>query len=170
MPDLSAPTRVSVGRLLADSLPPETYARAFLAEFGADVGKPVVFDDVKGEPLVISEHLFQDGAGNWKADKDGRGPYMPLLADAAKYPDEIWLRWEESRDNPGAWLLKRRYIKTFEISGDGESNIQYGLTVFEIGKDGWSGSSAMVANAERGIESRRRYIEKQRAGFLLYTK
>ena len=93
---------------------------------------------------------------------------MRLLADAVKNPDEIWLRWEASRDHPGTWLLKRRYIKSWEIS-DGQGT-HYGLSVFEFGKDGWSGSSAMMANIERNEGARRRYIERQRDGFLLYVK
>lgn len=168
LPDLPAPTVVPATRLLAAGLPPEDYARAFLTEFGADVGRGVVFKDVTKAPLAIDEALFKDGAGNWKADKNGRGPYLRLLADTLKEPDEIWLRWEESRDNPGQWLLKRRYIRGFEITG--ENGPQYGLSVFEYGKDGWSGSTAMVAQPSRGPAARRRYIERQRDGFLLHQK
>lgn len=170
LPGLPTATPVQASRLLPVGLPPQDYAQAFLAEFGGASGKTVVFEDVKAGALVIDESLFKDGAGNWKADKDERGPYMRLLADAAKDPHEIWLRWEESRDKPGAWLLKRRYIKTFEIDYGNGTDTQYGLTVFEVGKDGWTGSSAMVANAARNPDARRRYIEKQRDGFLLYRK
>lgn len=168
LPDLPVPAVVPASHLLAAGQPPETYARAFLAAFGAAVGRSVVFKDVTGAGLVIDEALFKDGAGNWKADKDGRGPFMNLLADAVKEPDEVWLRWEESRDQPGTWRLKRRYIKSWKI--DGPAGVQHGLSVFEFGKDGWAGSSAMMANAARGPEARRRYIEKQRDGFLLYQK
>lgn len=168
LPDLPAPARVSPARLLADDLPPEQYAKAFLAEFGADVGQPVTFRDATGSALAIGEALFQDGAGNWKAAKDGRGPYMRLLADAVKSPDEIWMRWEASRERPGQWLLKRRYIRSFEVTGiDGP---QYGLSVFEWGRDGWTGSTAMLSQADRAPAARRRYIERQRDGFLAYRK
>ena len=154
LPDLPKPTPVPASSLLADNLSPETYARAFLNVFGADVGKPVVFNDVKGEPLVINEALFQDGFGNWKADKNGRGPYMTILADAVQFPDEIWLRWEESRDKPGIWLLKRRYIKSFEVVGDDGVNTQFGLAIFEQAEDGWSGSSVMVPQPDRSDAAR----------------
>ena len=170
LPDLPAPARVPAARLLPDGLPPEDYARAFLAEFGAAVGRPVVFQDAKDGALVIDEALFKDGAGNWKADKNGRGRYMRLLADAIKTPDEIWLRWEESRDEPGHWLLKRRYLKSFEIDDGAGVDPQYGLAVFEHGKDGWSGSTVMVAQPDRGAAARKRYLERQRDGFLLYRK
>jgi hypothetical protein len=168
LPSPLVPTRVEARRLLATGLPPEDYARAFLAEFGAEPGKPVVFRDVKKAALVIDEGLFQDAAGAWKADKNGRGPYMLMLADAIKSPDEIWLRWEESRDHPGSWLLKRRYIRRFEVVGG--TGPHYGLSVFEFGKDGWTGSTAMMAQPERNEAARWRYMEKQRDGFLLFRK
>lgn len=168
LPGLPAPARVPASRLLPDGLSPEDYARAFLAEFGADVGRPVAFADPAGDTLAISEVLFQDGLGNWKAAKDGRGPYMPLLADALKSPDEIWLRWEVSRDEPGRYLLKRRYLKSWEIDTAAGGDPQYGLSVFEWGKNGWSGSTAMMAKPDRTEAARRRYIEQQRDGFLLW--
>ncbi|MBK7768851.1 MAG: hypothetical protein IPI44_24160 [Sulfuritalea sp.] len=107
LPDLPASTRVPASRLLPDGLPPEDYSRAFLAEFGAAPGKPVVFKDVKDGALVIDEALFQDGAGNWKADQDGWGPYSVFWPSAIQNPDEIGC-WEPSRVNPGTQLLKRR--------------------------------------------------------------
>ncbi len=59
-------------------------------------------------------------------------------------------------------------VKSWEITGP--EGVQHGLSVFEFGKDGWTGSSAMIANADRGPVARRRYIEKQRDGLLLYQK
>lgn len=168
LPSLPKPSVVPASVMLPPDLQPVDYARAFLGKFGADVGRGVVFKDVAGASLAIDEALFQDGAGRWKADKDGRGPFMNLLADAVKEPDEIWLRWEESFDRPGTWLLKRRYIKSFII--DGNDGTQYGLSVFEHGKDGWSGSTAMMVKPDRTDTARLRYIERQRDGFLLYQK
>ncbi|MDB5802276.1 MAG: phage putative head morphosis protein family [Rhodocyclales bacterium] len=168
LPDLPRPTLASPARLLAPGLPPQDYAAAFLGEFGLKPGESKVFKDAAGGALAISDDLFKTGAGEWKADKDGRGPYMRLLADAVMEPDEIWLRWEQSRNTPGAWLLRRRYIKSWEIAGS--NGAQYGLSVFEFGKDGWTGATAMMANSERGVDARRRYIEKQRDGFLLFRK
>lgn len=167
LPDLPAPTVVPATRLLSAGLPPEDYARAFLAEFGADVGRGVVFKDVTGAPLAIDEALFQDGRGNWKADKRGRGVYMGLLADTIKTPAEIWLRWEESRATPGAWLLKRRYLQTFEMEEEGD--LIYGIGAFEWGKDGWTGST--IFRADANTEAKRlAYLNAQRDGFLLYTR
>lgn len=170
LPDLPPPARVPAGRLLPAGLPPEDYARAFLAEFGAEPGRPVLFKDAKDGALVVDEALFKDAAGSWKADRDNRGPYMRLLAAAVKEPDEIWLRWEASRDKPGHWLLKRRYLKSFEVDDGTGVDRQYGLSVFESGEDGWTGSTAMMAKPDRSDAARRRYIEQQRDGFLLYRK
>lgn len=168
LPDLPTPTVVPAAKLLANDLPPEQYAAAFLHAFGMKLGEAQVFEDVTGAPLAISDALFKDGAGNWKAAKDGRGPFMPLLADAVREPDEVWLRWEESRDQPGAWLLKRRYIKSWQV--EGQDGAQYGLSVFEFGQDGWRGSTAMLSQADRGEAARRRYIERQRDGHLAYAR
>ncbi len=168
LPELPVPTRVPAANLLPAGQTPQAYAQAFLQEFGLKLGESKVFEDAARGPLVVSDDLFKAGDGTWKADKDGRGPYMPLLAQAVKTPDEIWLRWEERRDEPGKWLLKRRYIKSWEV--DGQDGPQYGLSVFELGQDGWSASTAMMSNADRGESARRRYIERQRDGFLLYRK
>jgi SPP1 gp7 family putative phage head morphogenesis protein len=168
LPGLPTPEKYAAADLLPANATPEEYAAAFLDEFGATPGKPVVFKDKAGDPLTIDESLFQDKDGNWKADKHDRGRFMKLLAHAVKNPDEIWLRWEESRDQPGKWLLKRRYIKSLEI--ESQDGLQFGLSVFELGQDGWSGSTAMMAQPDRSEASRKRYIEKQRDGFLLYRK
>lgn len=168
LPQLPTPATVPASSLLPGNLSPQQYASAFLKEFGLEPGGVKVFEDAAHAPLVISDDLFKAGDGSWKADKDGRGPYMGLLAQAIQSPDEIWLRWEQSRDESGKWLLKRRYIKSWQI--DGQDGPQYGLSVFEFGQDGWSASTAMMSNADRGEAARRRYIEKQRDGFLAYRK
>lgn len=164
LPDLPKPVRLSGKRLLEQGLTPEQYAKAFLAEFNADIGNAVIYEDAAGDPVVISEDLFKDGAGKWKSDKYGRGIWMRLLAEAIKSPDEIWLRWEESRNKPGMWLLKRRYLKTYEMDDAAKS---YGIAAFEYGADGWTGSSVFHTDA-KDETTRRAYVEKQRDGFLRY--
>ncbi|WP_244314937.1 PBECR2 nuclease fold domain-containing protein [Paraburkholderia unamae] len=168
LPELPVPTHVPASSLLPGDLGPEQYAHAFLHEFGVRYGQTKVYEDATHARLAISDDLFKAGDGSWKADKDGRGPYMALLARAVQAPDEIWLRWEQSRSQPDKWLLKRRYIKSWLV--DGQHGPQYGLSVFEFGQDGWAASTAMMSNADRGPDARRRYIEKQRDGFLAYRK
>lgn len=170
LPDLPEPTPVPATRLLPDNLTPEAYADAFLAEFGASIDRATVFHDVTGDVLPVSRDLFTDSAGKFKSTKGERGPYMRLLAESIREPDEIWLRWEESRDRPGVWLLKRRYIKSFSLNEG--ADVHYGLSVFEYGQDGWTGSTTMMAQPDRSVGARKRYIEKQRDpdGYVLYRK
>ena len=138
---------------------------AFLEEFGADIGRPVIFKDVTDEPLTIDEALFLDKTDKTlKSDKQGRGKYMKLLALSVKEADEIWLRWE-TEFSTGKQVLKRRYIKLFENT-DGS----HCLTVFEKGKNGWSGSTTFPAYADRGEEARKMYVNQYRDGFLAYKK
>lgn len=150
--------------LLPPGLTDQEYAAAFLARFGATVDSPAIYRDVLDEPLVMGKELFQDGRGEWKANKQGRGRYLLLLAEAITDPDEIWLHWEEMRANPGRWLLRRRYIKAFDL-GDA----QFGLAMFEWGRYGWRGAT-IFAPTQATDDARRAYIEKQRAGELIYQR
>lgn len=170
LPEILPPVALPASRLLPDDLPPQSYVQAFLREFDADIDHPAVFTDVTGAPLAVSADLFRDGAGQWKSTKNGRGPFMSLLAESIKAPDEVWLRWEESRDNPGSWLLKRRYLQSFMLDDGSGASTQAGLSVFELGTDGWSGSTTMMVKPDRSEAARRRYLEMQRDGFLLYRR
>lgn len=162
LPDLPMPVASVARPLLPEGLLPEQYAKAFLQSFGADVGKPVTYKDVTGESLLINEWLFQDSAGRWKADKTNRGRYMELLAQAVMDPDEIWLAWLEYG---GQHVLRRRYIKALE-SPEGD----WGLAVFEEGKDGWTGSTVFPPKIGKSAQAKRDYIDAQRGSFLRWRK
>ncbi|WP_374355543.1 PBECR2 nuclease fold domain-containing protein [Chitinimonas sp.] len=168
LPDLPAPTVVPASALLPDGLPRQDYVSAFLSEFGTSIGRPVTFFDVKGEPLMINEALFQKADGSWKSDKNGRGAWLPLLAHAIKEPDEIWLAWQQVKSQP--WVLRRRYIKLFEVAG---SNTP-GLAVFEEGGGGWSGITVFQIDdatvKQLGFASAQDYIDRQRGTYLLYQR
>ena len=161
--------RATVLQVLTETLPEglsdTEYARAFLSEFGADIGKPVVYTDVVGEPLVIDEGLFLNKKTmKFKANKLGRGIYMRLLAKALKDPDEIWIHWENERTT-GKPVLKRRYIKIYETK-DGS----HCLTVFDKDEDKWTGQTTFSPRAEDTQTGRDKYIQKYRDGFLTYKK
>lgn len=135
----------------------EAVAQRFLSEFGAGLGKPKVFNDKTGEPLVISDDLFKAADGSWKANKNNRAKYLPLLAATLKDPDEIWHVWEELRD--GRKVLRRRYLSRFAVDGQQRA----ALVAFETGKDGWSGVTTFQSRDEK-------YGDKQRRGSLLYRR
>ncbi|MCB6182323.1 minor capsid protein [Leeia sp. TBRC 13508] len=164
LPKMVPPTPLPEKAILPTGLPHEDYIKAFLSEFNASLEQPSVFKDVAEERLLISADLFRDGKGQWKVTKNGRERYLAALAKTIKSPDEIWMRWEESRSQPGKWLLKRRYLKAWLTDQD-----IFGIGVFEFGEDGWSGSTVFHTDATTA-EARVAYIEKQRDGTLMYRR
>jgi hypothetical protein len=155
--------------------PPEKAVADFLDVFGATMERGAVFVDASGAPVSITRALFIKGrnkaTGDFKwaeqAEKTERLRYINLLAMTLAEPDEIWWTWEASRDDPGRWLLKRRYLKSFEM--DTPDGKQYGIGAFEWGRDGWSGSTAFMAQMS-GEKRREKYFDKQRKGRLVYKK
>ena len=163
-PPLPTPTKVSTDDVLAKGLTEEAYAQAFLSEFGATLDNGVVFKDVTGTALPINQALFIDKrTGDLKADKQGRGVFLKQLAQTVKNPDEVWLNWQEVN---GEYLLKRRYIKAYEYLQDGK--VMFGLGVFELGQDGWTGSTVFPSKLDRSYASQLKYINEQREGLMLY--
>lgn len=151
-----APRSVNPERVLPDTLSSEEYASAFLKEFGGDIGKPVVFTDVTGEPVVISEDLFKTRSGAWKITKRGRGRYLLLLADSIKEPDEIMWSW--GQDNQGQPQLYRSYMSRHL----NEKEVP-GFTLFAISKIGWSGLTSFTADDFK-------YLDRQRVGAIVYRR
>ncbi len=165
LPALPKPSKLPKNVLLQEGLTEKEYAKAFLKEFGADIGKSVVYEDVTGEPLVIDEGLFTvKKTGAIKVNKNNRGVYMRLLAEAIKDPDEIWLRWEKERTTEKI-VLKRRYIKIFE-----DTEGSHTLSVFEKGKDSWTGSTTFPVKTGKTQKAKEDYINNFRDGFLAYKK
>lgn len=140
---LPDPRPVSADMLLPKGLAPEDYVDAFLEEFGATREEPAVVQDVIGERLVVGKELFQDTRGNWKVIKRGREQFLPLLAQALRDPDEIWVRLEWQYGLQKA-VVRRRYVARFAVDGQ-ESPA---LLVFERGDDGWSGVTAFQGAAQ----------------------
>lgn len=164
LPPLPEASPMPENSVLPEGLSEEEYARAFLSEFGADIGKSVVYTDVVKEPLVIDEGLFIDKkSGKYKLNKDKRKKYMKLLAASIKDPDEIWMIWAKTQ--AGKYILKRRYIKIYEAE-----NGSHCLTVFDKDEDKWTGQTTFSPRAEDPKTSRDKYIQKYRDGFLAYKK
>lgn len=169
-PSMPKPTIVPAGLRLEEGLPPENYVSQFLAQFGADRGKPALFQDATGTPLVIGEELFQNGKGQWKWDVSKKGKKQDRLQDVLFLamtlldPDEIWYVWQPYKREQ-SWGLKRKYIKVFEVEGTGE----FGFAAFEWTKYGWSGSTTFMPD-QATVEARERYINSGRVGKLVYKK
>lgn len=159
LPPMPAPTPVPQPRVMAVGLPSEDYARAFLGEFGLDIGQESYLRDRSGGIVTISQSLFEarDIEGQilgLKADKGGRGQYALLIADAIRAPDEIWVDWAQVRSGI---VLRRAYLKRFELPGKNVIFVR-----FEWTKHGWT--------AVTGFESREHYAEQYRAGALVYAR
>lgn len=150
MPPIRAVDR---GRLLPEGLEPEAYAQAFLEEFGATLERPAIFRDVTGTRLVISTDLF-GGPAALKADKNRRGPWMRLLADALHDPDEVWVDWARKDGKP---VLRRRYVRRHGLPG-----LSNALTVFSWTSEGWRGTTTYPPGKQQ--------VENERHGALLYRR
>lgn len=170
------PTSVPAKLILPKSTPPEEAVKDFLEVFGADLQTGATFIDATGQRLSITKALFLDGEDKFKwldnPQKIDRIRYINLTAMTIVEPDEIWWRWEEDRawsdehpTEPKRWRLKRRYLRSFELDGSGE----YGISAFEWGPSGWTGSTAFMAEPS-GAKARLKYFDKQRLGRLLFKK
>nr|BBJ05160.1 hypothetical protein YBY_30090 [Marinobacter nauticus] len=156
---MPAPRALPRDTLLPQSLPEEDYVQAFLDVFGATPEQPTVFRDVVGDALVIGQELFRDRkTGGLKANKRGRGPYMRVLAEAIRNPDEVWVRLERmgARDE---LVVRRRYLARFTLPGKDVPT----LAVFEAGAEGWAGITAFQAEEEA-------YLQAARMGIRLYRR
>lgn len=141
---------VPASRLLPADLTDEQAAQRFLEEFGAAPGRPVVFIDRIGEPLVIDEQFLQHRAGGWKLDKGGRRRMLLLLAETLRNPTEIWWHWDWI-ENAQTWRLRRTYLSTYQVEGQSV----HGVVGVEVGKEGWKGVTAFDARSIRPILRRR---------------
>lgn len=143
--------------ILPADLKDEEYADLFLKEFGTKIGKPVVFNDIIGEPLIIGDDLFRQGNGELKANKRGRGQYLLLLAQTIKDPDEVFWAWREYPK--GKMTLTRQYLSYW----DGADRGAGGFTMFDVSANGWSGITTFPADEKE-------YLAKQRIGTLAYRR
>jgi SPP1 gp7 family putative phage head morphogenesis protein len=161
LPPMPKAETMPASLLLPSGKAEEFYMNEFLKEFSASTSKDAVFIDKTGQPLVIGKGMFLSLDGKSKVLKAGREPYLKVLAETIKNPDEIWWVWEKGKVT-GNWLLKRRYLKRWE--GDGGVN---GLAVFEWNKKSWLGITTFVPSKRVDID---KYLKNQRQGLLAYYK
>ena len=151
---------------LASGKAPETYVNAFLKGFGGEIGKGVLFRDVLGQALVISEDLFRNGLGEFKVMKRGREIHAMQLAEAVRDPDEIWIGVVERtipEDQGGGTerLIDRRYIRVDQKTGL--------LLVFELVGNQWIGRTAFAPKG-RTSKTDVNQINKRRTGHRVFKR
>lgn len=159
LPPMPNPTTVPAGRILPIGQSAEDYVSAFLGAFGLKDGQSGFYRDRSGGIVTVSQSLFEardiDGKVlGLKADKQERGPFSLLLADAIQNPDEIWVDWASVRSGI---VLRRAYLKRFELPGKNGMFVR-----FEWTKYGWT--------AITGFDARADYLAQYRAGALLYAR
>ena len=168
-PSLPTPSKVPASALLPAGTAPEVAVTDFLDVFGATMEEGVAFTDAADSTLAISKALFTDGAGDFKwlasPGKAARLESINLLAMTIIEPDEIWWSWVKDHGEKGAWRLKRRYIRAFEIEGADK----YAYAVFEWGSNGWTGATTFMGT-QKTEEDRIKYFDKQRIGRMLFKK
>lgn len=159
LPAMPPPARASAADLLQTGQEPEEYVSAFMKRFGLDTSEAGYFRDASGGIITIDRSLFEqrkpDGTViGLKAGKRDRGQYAVLLADAIRFPDEIWVDWAAVKSG---LALRRAYLKRVELP-DGT----FLFVRFEWTKYGWS--------AVTGFDTTESYLENYRKGALVYRK
>ncbi|WP_047257994.1 phage minor head protein [Chromobacterium subtsugae] len=142
------PTRVPAYSLQPAGAGTQAQAGVFLKAFGLLEGESRALP-LQGGPLVVSADLFRAADGSW-INLGKNGAYIGLLAQTAKEPDEVWLRWQLQDDR---WQLARRFIRAWDIDG------RQMATVFETTQGGWQASAVPAEQ-----------LPRQRDGFMLYRR
>ncbi|WP_299773170.1 DUF935 family protein [uncultured Tateyamaria sp.] len=159
-PPLSDLGRPYSAPVLPEGRDEEFYVQRFLQRFGADIGRGVVHRDKAGQAVVISEQLFRNADGAWKALKRSRAVQMERLAETVFDPDEIWVDWETERS--GYVRLVRRYLRW-------EPDLA-GISSFIWSSSGWHGLTSFDPRAGKRLKPSRTYLEKNRRGALIYRR
>ena len=160
--------RVDAADILPAELAPERYVQAFLSEFGiTDIeGTKVVTLPGVELPMVVGKGFFIDKrTGGWKVDKEGREPFVRLLARTILSPYEVWMTPAEVAGKPTDVL---RLIRLFATQ---EKRIG-GFAVFNLvcGRQ-WRAATAFTPKVTaEGSARMLAYLEKQRVGTLVYRE
>jgi SPP1 gp7 family putative phage head morphogenesis protein len=166
LPPLPAPRAFDPARMLPADVSDTDAVNAFLAEFGVAPGGAAIHIDQAGGALGISGDLFRDASGFLKLDKGGRKPYLRVLADVLKDPDEIWVSLEVLKD--GTVVVRRRALGLFTLDGQPAG----GLAAFEWGSDKtWGGLTIFPPAATAAKPNPADYLDlRGRFGVRLYAR
>ena len=147
------------------NLTDEQYVQAFLAPFGAEIGKAVPWTDATGTTLPISDELFRETAsGAWKIGKRDRASLTAMMAETLSDPDEIWVglaRKVDSKTGEEKLLVDRRYIRT-----DGDTGL---MIVFEVGRKWWEAITAYNPT-KKSRKPDLGLLDKRRGGKLVFKR
>lgn len=154
-------------KALAKGKAADFYVSKFMSAFGAKLGEAVLFEDKAGEKIVISDELFRNAKGDYKALKRDRELHLARLAEVVKDPDEIWIGVAERLipDDQGGGkerVLDRKYIRVDPNTGL--------LVIFELFQDVWSGKTAFHPLKKKSVKTDVNQINKRRAGKLIYKR
>lgn len=129
-------------RLLPNGLSGDDYAKRFIAEFAASGDDTsAAWPSLYGLHLLISNKMLRKQKGAWKSDKRGRGPYLPIIAEGIKDPDEVWVEEDRRYRAVKLYYLARfkrgaetvRTIGVFESAGE----MFEGLTAYTAERDNY---------------------------------
>lgn len=139
----------------------------YKAEFEKLYGSAEVLTDPLKEPVLLSLRSFkvfkEAGAAEvWKFDKSGHGESIPLLRNMIEEPFEIWLT--PQINEAGRVRLAKRFISLWRDEGGHIG----GLAMFEVIEGQFQGITSFLPIKKNGA-SNLEYLEKQRAGLLLYN-
>jgi hypothetical protein len=174
LPSITTIAKPLVTPIAPAGLPAEDYLDGFLLPFGArrGPGGGVLFRDVAGHAVPISEDLFRDTAGNLKIMKYGQGRerHLPRLGEALRDPDEVWVDWVADKrpgQPAGASRLVRNYLRFDPLGG--------ALAVFAYAAGfGWAGSTIFPPKLDKRGETKpvalEEYLNDVRTGALLYRR
>lgn len=165
--DLVANGKAFKAVTLKEGRKPEFYVDAFLKVFGAKRGAAVLFTDEAGGTLPISDELFKERSGEWKATKRGREVHAAQVAETIKDPDEIWIGVATvaiPADQGGGteMVIDRKYIRSDPVTGL--------IAIFELLKGQWHSRTAFRPTKKRSTRTDVNAINKRRSGVLIYKR
>lgn len=176
LPKLPPARPVDRARLLPPEISDQAAIDAFMAEFGATVERPAAIDDRAGGRLLIGPQMFNTPAGVPKLARGMRKPYLLLLADMLRDPDEVWVALDV--DDAGRVFVRRRTLGLFTLEGDagegdaGDGGDMGGLAVFEWGSNRlWTARTIFAPKADQPQADAEAYLDSRaRFGVRLYAR
>lgn len=165
--DMIAKAKPFKSKKLSPGKDAEFYVGKFMGAFGAKLGQSLLFKDKAGDQVLISDELFRNAKGDYKALKRGHDVHTAQLAEAIKDPDEIWIGVAERiipEDQGGGVerVLDRKYIRVDPKTGL--------LAIFELFQDTWTGKTAFHPLKKKSVKTDVNQIDKRRGGKLLYKR